>query len=80
MLFKIGKMTPWCPKRIPGVEYTGVFKLLGDEYTVLWSLDSSVMNTLGSRLFSVLSTNIRRGLQKNILVNNRPGSQDSPVY
>jgi hypothetical protein len=33
MLLKIGKMTPWCPKRLPGGEYTGESQLPGGEYT-----------------------------------------------
>ncbi len=33
MLLKIGKMTPRCPKRLSGDEYTGESLLPGDEYT-----------------------------------------------
>ncbi len=33
MLLKISKMTPRCPKRLPGVEYTGESQLPGGEYT-----------------------------------------------
>ncbi len=43
-------------------------------------LDSPVMNTLGSRLLGVIGTSIRTGLQKNLMVINRPGSQDSSMY
>jgi hypothetical protein len=32
MLLKISKMTPRCPKRLPGDEYTGESQLPGDEY------------------------------------------------
>jgi hypothetical protein len=52
MLLKISQMTPRCPKRLPGVEYTGESQLLGGEYTgesmnTQGSLDSPVMNTQG---------------------------------
>jgi hypothetical protein len=49
-------MTPRCPKRLPGDEYTGESQLPGGEYTgESWlpggestgSLDSPVMNTRG---------------------------------
>jgi hypothetical protein len=33
MLLKISKMTPRCPKRLPGKEYTGESQLSGSEYT-----------------------------------------------
>jgi hypothetical protein len=33
MLLKIGKMTPLCPKRLPGDEHTGESQLPGDEHT-----------------------------------------------
>ncbi len=33
MLPKISKMTPRCPKRLPGDEYTGKYQLPGGEYT-----------------------------------------------
>ncbi len=33
MLLKIKKMTPRCPKRLPGDEYTGESQLPGGEYT-----------------------------------------------
>ncbi len=32
MLLNIGKMTPRCPKRLPGGEYTGESQLPGGEY------------------------------------------------
>ncbi len=66
MLLKIGKMTPRCQKRHPSDEYIGA-RFPCDEYT---------------REFTSWCTliSIRTGLQKNFLVNNRPGSQDSPVY
>ena len=88
MLLKISKMTPRYPKRLPGDEYTES-QLPGGEYTresrlpgdeTQGSFDSPVMITPGSRLLSVLWTSIRTGSQKNFLVNNRPGSQGSPVY
>ncbi len=33
MLLKISKITPRCPKRLPGDEYTGESQLPGGEYT-----------------------------------------------
>ena len=33
MLLKISKMTPRCPKWLPGDEYTGESQLPGGEYT-----------------------------------------------
>ena len=89
MLLKISKMTPRCPKRLPGDEYTGESQLPGGEYTGESRFPGGEYTGEsrlpcdeypGSRLLSVLLTSIRTGLQKNFLVNNRPGSQDSPVH
>jgi hypothetical protein len=89
MLRKISKMSPWCPKRLPGDKYTSESQLPGGEYIGESRLHGGEYTGesrlpcdeyLGSRLLSVLWTSIRTGLQKNFLMNNRPGSQDSPVY
>jgi hypothetical protein len=58
-------------KRLPGVENdSSVMNSPG-------SLNSPVMNTPGSRLLGVFGRIIRTGLQKNFMLTNRPGSQDS---
>ncbi len=69
MLLKIGKMTPRCPKWIPGVQndspVINTLACLDSPVTnTPWSLDSPVMNTQGSQLLSVFWTSIRTGLQK----------------
>jgi hypothetical protein len=46
----------------------------------LVSLDSLVMNTSGSWLPGVFRASIRTGLQKNFLVTDGPGKQDSTMY
>ncbi len=65
MLLKISKMTPQCPKRLPGDEYTGESQLSGDEYTrdsrlpsdeYTGSLNFPVMNTLGILNSPVMNT------------------------
>ncbi len=78
MLLKISKTTPGVQNdslvmNTPGSLNSIVVNTLG-------SLDSPVMNTPGSRLLSVFGTSIRTGLQKNFMVTNRPGSQDSSMY
>ncbi len=89
MLLKIGKMLPGVQNDSPVVNTpTSLNSLVVNTTGSLdslvmntqGSLDSPVMNTPGSRLLCVLWTSIRTCSQKNCLVNNRPGSQGSPVY
>jgi hypothetical protein len=62
-------------KRLPGVQ-NGAHVINTTE-----SLDFLVVNTPGgSRLLSVFGTSIRTGIQKNLLVKIRPGSEGCPVY
>ncbi len=84
--YKSHKTTPQCQNdfllmNTPASLDSPVVNILGSlDYLVMntpCSLYSPVMNTQGSRLLSALWTSIRTALQKNFLVNNRPGSQDS---
>jgi hypothetical protein len=68
MVLKISKTTYRCTKRLPGGEHTWV------------GLNSPVINTPGWWLLGVFGISLRAGFQKNFLVTNRPGSQDSHVY
>jgi hypothetical protein len=52
MHLKISKMTPRCPKRLPGDEYTGESQLPAGEYTGESRLPCDEYP--GSRLLSVL--------------------------
>ncbi len=89
MLHKIGIMTPRCPKQLPGGEYTGESQLLGGEYTGESRLPGDEY-TGESRLpcdeYTGESTSLctldknKNMFTKNFVVNNRPGSQGSPVY
>jgi hypothetical protein len=62
MLLKISKITPRCPKWLPGDEYTRESQLLGGKYTAESRLPCEEYP--GSRLLSVVWTSIRTGLQQ----------------